>query len=264
MPKKKTFTLERLQQLGDTKYNSKFTYIHFEGEIGNRDKFKYICPLHGEQSGEPRYHLDPNKTTGCIKCGRELAIKNATKDENIFKAQAIKYHEGKYDYSKFIYKGNKIHGIVRCNTCGHEWNVRPDLHLATDSKRGCPKCKVNAIYTKKYYEKHGIQDHECSLYIVQFIERKSKETFIKIGITKHSSIKTRFRGLHDKYEIIILYQKDTMFFEAYELEQQLQKLVHEYKYIPNDKFKGYTECFNTNCLDNLQSSLEVILEVKSP
>ena len=32
----------------------------------------------------------------------------------------------------------------------------------------------------------------------------------------------------------------------------------------NNKFKGYTECFNTKCLDNLQSSLGVILEVNSP
>ena len=106
MPKKKTFTFERLQQLGDTKYNNKFTYISFEGEIGNKDEFKYI--------------------------------------------------------------------------------------------------------------------------------------------------------------ITVLYRKDTMFYEAYESEQRLQKLVKNYTYVPNDKFKGYTECFNTKCLDNLQSSLGVILEVKSP
>jgi hypothetical protein len=55
-----------------------------------------------------------------------------------------------------------------------------------------------------------------------------------------------------------------MFYEAYESEQRLQKLVEKYTYVPNDKFKGYTECFNTECLDNLQSSLGVILEVKSP
>ena len=264
MPKKKTFTFERLQQLGDTKYNNKFTYIPFEGEIGNKDEFKYICPVHGKQVSQPRYHLDPNKQAGCYACSRVIAIKNATKDEEAFKEQATKYHEGKYDYSKFVYKGNKVHGIVHCNTCGHEWNVRPDLHLATDSKRGCPKCKVNAIYTKEYYERHDIQDHECSLYIVQFIERQTKETFIKIGITKHKNIKTRFRGLHDKYIITTLYQKDTMFYEAYESEQRLQKLVKNYAHVPNDKFKGYTECFNIKCLDNLQSSLGVILEVKSP
>ena len=40
MPKKKTFTFERLQQLGDSKYNNKFTYLHFEGEIGSKDEFK--------------------------------------------------------------------------------------------------------------------------------------------------------------------------------------------------------------------------------
>ena len=230
--------------------------------VSNRNKVKIICSKHGifEQS----YDRHLNQKSKCPKCS-QLHGNNLKRDSlETFIKKANNIFNNKYDYSKFVYKGNKVHGIVHCNTCGHEWNVRPDLHLATDSKRGCPKCKVNAIYTKEYYERHDIQDHECSLYIVQFIERQTKETFIKIGITKHKNIKTRFRGLHDKYIITTLYQKDTMFYEAYESEQRLQKLVKNYAYVPNDKFKGYTECFNIKCLDNLQSSLGVILEVKSP
>ena len=264
MPKKITFTIESLRELGGNKYNHKFTYLFFNNEIGSKDQFKYICPIHGEQVSQPRYHLDPTKHTGCIKCGRVLAVKNATKREDIFKEQATKYHEGKYDYSKFVYSGNKVHGNVRCTTCEHEWKVRPDLHLSAKSKQGCPSCKLNAIYTKDYYEKHFIEDHECSLYIVKFTERVTKESFVKVGITKHSNIKTRFRGLHSKYIIEVLYQKDSMFFEVYKLEQQLHSLSKNYKYKPIDKFKGYTECFTIEVLDILQSSLGAILEVNSP
>ena len=51
----------------------------------------------------------------------------------------LKYGEGTYSVIG-EYVNNKTKVLIKCNKCGHEWEVRPDnmLHCV----HGCPKCAV--------------------------------------------------------------------------------------------------------------------------
>ena len=59
------------------------------------------------------------------------------KDKFIEKIDA-KYGIGKYSVLG-EYKDNKTKILIRCNTCGYEWEVRPD-NFINICKVGCPKC----------------------------------------------------------------------------------------------------------------------------
>ena len=50
----------------------------------------------------------------------------------------IKYGVGKYSVLG-EYKDNKTKILIKCNTCGYEWDVRPDNFINL-CKVGCPKC----------------------------------------------------------------------------------------------------------------------------
>lgn len=59
------------------------------------------------------------------------------------KNEFIKKINAKYGIGKYSvlgeYKSNKTRILIKCNTCGHEWNVRPD-NFINRCKVGCPKC----------------------------------------------------------------------------------------------------------------------------
>ncbi len=57
--------------------------------------------------------------------------------KNDFLKQARERHGGKYDYSKFEYKGATIRSVIICREHG-EFQQSPSRHL--NSIRGCPAC----------------------------------------------------------------------------------------------------------------------------
>lgn len=144
---------------------------------------------------------------------------------------------------------------IICNTCDYVWNTRPDLHV-TGNKTGCPNCNVPKIYTEEYYKAKGIEDHVCYFYIVKFTS--DEESFIKVGLTKHSNIKYRFRGLK-VYNLEVLYFKQLTFFKCFQLEQDLLSKFSNFKYLPNHKFKGHTEVLNESCLKEVLSTVTEML-----
>lgn len=255
----KGLDFESFKELASKKYNGKFEYEPFEGTVTSNSEIRYTCPIHGQQTTLVKYHLDKKRVSGCYPCSRLLAAKNTTKTTQEFLQEAHERHGSKFDLSGFKYIGGKIKGTVRCTDCGTSWECTPNNLLTKPPKTGCPGCRVNAIYTPEYYRAHGVEDHPCNLYVVKFDDRAG-EVFIKVGLTKHEDIRYRFRGLHDAYEISILYQENSYFFEAYDKEQKIHSDLGEYKYEPKAAFKGHTECFSLNCLQKLQSSLGVTLE----
>lgn len=80
--------------------------------------------------------------------------KIATKEKFVEKAR--KLHGDRYDYSKVVYKGNKIHVEIICPEHGVFWQ-RPDSHAARG--QGCPFCALEK--QKRLYHGVGINDVLC-------------------------------------------------------------------------------------------------------
>ena len=57
-----------------------------------------------------------------------------------FIEKAFTIHGDSYDYSLFIYKGNKIKSNIKCKVCNNIFQQTPNNHL---KGQGCPKCNYS-------------------------------------------------------------------------------------------------------------------------
>lgn len=105
---------------------------------------------------------------------------------------------------------------------------------------------------KNYYHKNGRynlqtaeinkeewQNKSAIVYIVHC--ENATEKFYKIGITT-SSVRMRF-AMGMPYKIEERQITRCSLYDAILLEQELHQKAVQYKYIPEIKFSGYTECF---------------------
>lgn len=90
-----------------------------------------------------------------------------------FIEKAFMIHGNSYDYSLFIYKGNKIKSNIKCKVCSNIFQQTPNNHL---KGQGCPKCKyikignIKRLTLKEFIEKarliHGDKyDYSKVIYI---------------------------------------------------------------------------------------------------
>ena len=176
-----------------------------------------------------------------------------------FIEESIGVHGDKYDYSKFEYVNNKVHGLVKCKTCETEWMVRPDAHI--HSKSGCPTCnKSRTIYTEAYYKAKDIENHACKIYLLEI--EFNGEKFLKLGLTR-TDVRHRFRGFLKKMKINEVMIVEGDFFSLYRIEQELLSKYSDKRFIPVEAFKGYTECLDVGVKNDVKSSLAEMLVVKS-
>lgn len=97
--------------------------------INNHTEVRIICPIHGEFLQKPNKHLRGHGCPKCAKNGIQL-----TKEEFVEKANKV--HEGKYDYSKTVYKTSHEKVIITCPVHG-DFEQEAESHL---NGAGCPKC----------------------------------------------------------------------------------------------------------------------------
>lgn len=114
-----------------------------------------ICPIHGKFTRTPNDHMNGR---GCPICGEEKRrLSKMNKLFDVIKRANI-VHNNKYNYSKSIYKGEKINMCIICPIHGEFWQ-RPDHHLQGS---GCQKCaleKLSKLFsetTDSFIEKSNI------------------------------------------------------------------------------------------------------------
>lgn len=124
-----------------------------------RSKIKIRCRIHGEFEQTTKLHL---KGRGCPKCkGQNAALKLRMPSDEVLRQMKAK-HGDKYDYSKAVIKGKKIHKIeIICPKHGTFWQT-PSMHI---SGQGCPECGLDVLRThlvlsqeeflKRAKDKHG-------------------------------------------------------------------------------------------------------------
>lgn len=234
--------------------------------INNHTSITLICPDHGEFSLTPKPHLGKYRQ-GCPICGigimnLKAKAERSRKTHDQFIAEAKAIHGDKYDYSQCNYVSGKVKMPIICKIHG-VFHQHAENHL--NLKQGCMKCyhdsrkgKGGGGYAYEYFEIHPEKrDVPGTLYVARM--QHGNDDFIKVGITQKGGAKERFyyKAMHGTV-ITPIHEIQTTLYDAFQREQELLQLLGEYRYFPNRKFAGYTECFKNKVevLDLIQNYLE--------
>lgn len=200
-----------------------------------QEKITVKCNEHGYFKTQATKMIDG---CGCPKCYNKYK-KPLVKNKGIenFIKEATERFDGKFDYSKVVYRNTMTKVTIICPTHG-DFEQTPNEHLK--SKYACKSCYQ--IYNSfKIEDYNKMCENGSSLYILK--ASTDGEKFYKVGITKN--IKQRFK--HYKYEGVVIDTAD-IYFHAnasliFSLEDDILLNNQCNKYVPSKKFSGYTECF---------------------
>lgn len=163
-------------------------------------------------------------------------------DEVKFKELINYKYNNKYNLDNIWYRTRTYPIHVKCPI--HDlFTIRPSLFL---NIRGCPICKdtpLKVVEIKiKYpdYTKY-LKEDTSFLYCVKLINKRTKESFYKIGVTS-KNIYTRLSVKYFEVLPILMYVEDST--RVYNLEQELHSLLKEYSYRPEFIPNGVTECYS--------------------
>jgi hypothetical protein len=158
------------------------------------------------------------------------------------KERFIKKHGKKYNYDLVNYKTIRKKVIIECKKHG-KFKQLVSVHLRGS---GCSKCALKGggwTYTQwERVAKKSINFDSFKVYIIKCWN--DTEEFYKIGKT-FMTIDNRFRGKNRmpyKYKVLKVIKQGTAR-KLSELEITLMKTNKEFKYTPQIKFRGMTECF---------------------
>lgn len=215
----------------------------------NHTPVTITCKEHGIFNVSPKRHISLSQ--GCPVCG-PTNHKKAMREKrglgtNTFIERAKIIHDNKYDYSKTEYVSGTVKVTITCPIHG-DFQQKPENHM--NNKAGCLKCyhdsrrgKGGGGYTLGYFEANPDKiEAPAYLYVTRMTHLN--DDFIKVGITTKEGVKGRFyyKANHGTKFDPILELKGTLK-DLLDKEQALIERLQPYRYFPNRKFAGYTECF---------------------
>lgn len=233
----------------NVKYNYKFKY--YDDYNGIKKNITINCPLHGDFTTLADRHLH-GKDGGCLGCQKDkmkLLNKSLYSDfSNIFIDRSNKIHNNKYDYSKVNYIDYVTLVEIICPEHG-SFFMSPTCHLRGEKCQICSRLTMGGYggYNIKTAERNKDEwkNKSACVYVIEMYN--DKERFIKIGITVQNDMIRRFSGY--KYKIRVIDCISGNLYDSIYLERAYIDKYKEYKYIPSEKFKGHTECFNLKLLE---------------
>lgn len=95
-----------------------------------QDEVTITCKVHGDYTQRANSHLAGYR---CRKCHIDEYL--LSKEQFVRNAKEV--HGDAYDYSKVVYKGNKVPVEIDCKKHGAFW-IKPNAHVA--SRGRCPRC----------------------------------------------------------------------------------------------------------------------------
>lgn len=245
----KRLTTEQFVSDAKRVHGDKYSYTN-SIYITLKSKMDISCPIHGVFKMNRDAHI--HQKQGCPKCGRENArvLRTYTLDEFVERAHVI--HNRQYDYStvKYVNSFDKVEII--CPAHGPFWQM-PIAH--TCGEHGCPQCAVERRhgFTKERFVKHcSAKKCDVKLYLLEVFN--DAERFIKIGLTS-TSIIHRFCNIQYDFKELRSIIGSAAY--VWELEKKLHLLFKSHSYEPLTYFKGHTECYRFEALDQILKTWRV-------
>lgn len=249
---KPTKTLEQFIDQAKAIFGERYDYSKVV-YVNNHTKVTIICPIHGEFQKRPADMTV--KRSGCAKCtGTQFCGAYHKKDSAWFAQEGARVHNNQYDYSQvnYVRYHEKVdiicpdHGLFR-QTAGS--------HISNGS--GCPTCSVKDYeggYGHTRFKSHPeIKERDATLYVIEC--QSEDEQFIKIGITQ-KTVHERFNvNNRIPYSYNVLMEVSGTLYNLFLLEQHLKKTYKPLKHTPQLSFNGKTECFQSEVLTELLSSI---------
>jgi Zn finger protein HypA/HybF involved in hydrogenase expression len=186
---------------------------------------------------------------GCPMCSAENYSQIRTKSTEDFIKQSKEIHGDSCDYTNTVYKSCRDKVTIKCNKHNTYFETVPSNHIAGGK---CRKCLSENI-SNSLKGKEGTCGYNKSGYIKQANGRQAyiylircwndEEEFYKIGKT-FLDINKRFTkgNICYNFEKVSFYNGDSGY--IYDLENELHRKYKAFKYNPNNKFAGYTECYD--------------------
>ena len=165
--------------------------------------------------------------------GSIVTIETCTNKNELFKFKANKRHSDFYNYDKINYTNSKTKITVTCKIHG-DFDQIPESHLFG---HGCPKCGTVGFSKESWLKR--LKNKKAYFYVLRVFT--DDEEFIKIGITS-TSINKRYKSLKNyKFDVLIMLEETPS--KVYDIEKELLKKYKNFKYLPKQKFEGWSECF---------------------
>lgn len=198
---------------------------------GNKTKIEITCNIHNHKFTQvPFSHFIYE---GCTMCRKEITSKGILQ----FISLANSIHNNKYDYSNSVYIDNKTKLDITCPTHGSFFQS-PNVH--TSQKSGCPKC-FNEKSKWAVEPKHLDANDICYLYNIKITG--NDEVFYKWGISNDYEYRHDRMTENTPYHVELISLIIDTRIHCKAVEKKLLKKYKRYKYVPDIKFGGYTECY---------------------
>lgn len=224
--------------------NYKYPNLNYKTK---KEKVEIECPVHGTFYQDPQSHL---KGHGCSKCGAKIHMNSNEEVLRIVK---------EFGRKDFMYKTDNISMLnrkidVEC-PLGHKFQYKTsDIRAGY----GCPRCSsIMKILSYKFKEIKTVQEaYEIKgyFYVLEFMSEK--ELFWKVGMT--TSMNRRLREIvgESSYKVKQIYLQECNLVEASEKEDYMLETFKDYRYKPQEKFGGHTECLAINPIKWLDCEAE--------
>lgn len=203
----------------------------FSKYVNKTQKVEITCPIHGNFHQRPNDHL---KGSGCRECASQARRSKLSLTTDNFIEKSIKFHMGKYDYSKVNYVNGKTKVIITCPIHG-DFSQMPYHHI---KGVGCPGCAITGFDKNKpaylYYLKITTEDNQV-LYKIGITNRTVDERFSLTDLSKIEIIKQK------------LYKNGQ---DALDWENKLKRKYKEFQYQgPEILSSGNTELFTEDIIE---------------
>jgi very-short-patch-repair endonuclease len=165
MPPRKT--QEEFEQHAIKKHNGIYDYSEFI-YVNDYTKGIIICKICNKKFQQtPSNHFQGH---GCRQCAIKQRSKLQTKTKENFEKEANKKHNGKYDYSEFIYINNRQKSTIICPVHGKFQQTASD-HLQGNGCRDCGyiESKKKQTKTQKQFEIEANKKHDDKYDYSKFI-----------------------------------------------------------------------------------------------
>ena len=168
--------------------------------------------------------------------GRKPDIRSALNPTDYVVKEFKSANGDKYSYEDVVYVNDVTPVNIKCQTHG------TFSQLPTHHKRGfgCPACGYSSSNWSPKSYKNRVGNRFSEVYIIKCWN--VEEEFYKIGITCLGLSSRYNRKMPYKYESVgsVVFEEGD---QTWRTEDYLKSKLKKYRYTPNIKFEGYTECF---------------------